>query len=387
MLFIIIFFCSLLIVAFAIPSIIKVSFEKRLFDDPTESRKVHSRIVPNFGGIAIFSGFLLSSALFIPTQILPEANFLMAAGFILFMTGLKDDIVGLSPFKKFIAQFASAYIVAVMADLRIADLNGILGYHELPYMVSIILTALFIVGVVNAFNLIDGVDGLAASLGVIFSLMYTCLFFKADEFGWAYLSISLAGGLVGFLFYNLSPAKIFMGDLGSLLTGFIAAILSLKFITISNTQDIFIGPLKISSAAGLVLAILIIPIFDTIRVFTLRILRNTSPFKADRNHVHHRLLFVGLSHVQTTLVLSVLNVLFIALALCVQPIGNTALLGLLIFVIIAVNSAMSLYIERYKKALFTKVNLPGSAHYKNKEQDAGHQKKFGDTVLEKIVEN
>ena len=387
MVFIIIFFCSLLVVAFAIPPIIKVSFEKRLFDDPTESRKVHSRIVPNFGGIAIFSGFLLSSSLFIPTQILPEANLLMAAGLILFMTGLKDDIVGLSPLKKFIAQFASAFIVAVMANLRISDLNGIFGYYELPYVASIILTALFIVGIINAFNLIDGVDGLAASLGVIFSLMYAGLFFKADELGWAYLSISLAGGLVGFLFYNLTPAKIFMGDLGSLLTGFIAAILSIKFMSISNTQEILLGTLKISSAAGLVLAILIIPIFDTIRVFTLRISRHTSPFTADRNHVHHRLLFVGLSHVQTTLVLSVINVLFIALALSVQPIGNTALLGLLIFIIIAVNSAMSLYIERYKKALFTRVNLPGSVSYKNKEQEAGHKRRFGDTVLEKIVEN
>jgi len=275
MLFIIIFFCSLLIVAFAIPSIIKVSFEKRLFDDPTESRKVHSRIVPNFGGIAIFSGFLLSSSLFIPTQILPEANFLMAAGFILFMTGLKDDIVGLSPFKKFIAQFASAYIVAVMADLRIADLNGIFGYHELPYVVSIILTTFFIVGVVNAFNLIDGVDGLAASLGVIFSLMYACLFFKADEFGWAYLSISLAGGLVGFLFYNLSPAKIFMGDTGSLLIGLLNSIFAIKFMTVASSPE---STLPLLSAPAIAFAILIVPLFDTLRVFSLRIFNRRSPF-------------------------------------------------------------------------------------------------------------
>ena len=225
-------------------------------------------------------------------------------------------LLGLSPLKKFVAQFTSAFIIAVMADLRIADLNGIFGFHELPYMISIILTALFMVGVVNAFNLIDGVDGLASSLGIIFSCMYAFLFYQAGELGWAYLSLSLAGSLTGFLFFNLTPAKIFMGDLGSLLTGYIAAILSIKFLGFSSTQNIMVGTLEISSGAGLVLAILIIPIFDTLRVFTLRMLRNTSPFTADRNHVHHRLLFVGLSHVQTTLSLAVLNLLFIALALC-----------------------------------------------------------------------
>jgi UDP-GlcNAc:undecaprenyl-phosphate GlcNAc-1-phosphate transferase len=387
MVLILIFFTSLLVVAFAIPPIIKVSLQKRLFDDPIESRKVHSRIVPNFGGVAIFAGFLMSCSLFIPSHLLPEANLLMAAGLILFMTGLKDDIVGLSPLKKFIAQFASAFIISVMANLRIADLYGVLGIYELPYLASVLLTSLFMVGIVNAFNLIDGVDGLAASLGVIFSLMYAYLFFNGGELGWAYLSLSLAGGLTGFLFFNLTPAKIFMGDLGSLLTGYIAALLSIKFMAISDTQQIMIGSLEISSAAGLVLAILIIPIFDTIRVFTLRILRNTSPFTADRNHVHHRLLFVGLSHVQTTLTLSVLNILFIALALSVQQIGNTALLGLLIFTIIAVNSAMSLYIERYKKSLFN-INSPDPGRFKNnKEQDAAHKKRYGDTVLENIAEN
>jgi UDP-GlcNAc:undecaprenyl-phosphate GlcNAc-1-phosphate transferase len=386
MVFILIFFFSLLVVAFAIPSIIKVSLQKRLFDDPTETRKVHNSIVPNFGGIAIFMGFLLSCSLFIPSHLLPEANLLMAAGLILFMTGLKDDIVGLSPLVKFIAQFASAFIVAVLANLRISNLQGIFGIYELPYVLSIILTSLFMVGVVNAFNLIDGVDGLAGSLGVIFSLIYACIFFKAGEFGWAYLSVSLAGGLVGFLFYNLTPAKIFMGDLGSLLTGYIASILSIKFLMISDKQDVMLGTLEISSAAGLVLAILIIPIFDTIRVFTLRILKNTSPFHADKNHVHHRLLFIGLSHVQTTLILSVINVFFIAMALIIQQIGNTALIGLLIFTIIAFNGAMSLYIEQYKKSLFTNINSPGFVRFKKFKEDIAHKPRYGDTVLDKIAE-
>ncbi|WP_432712749.1 MraY family glycosyltransferase [Pedobacter sp.] len=388
MVFTLIFFFSLLVVAFAIPPIIKISIEKGLFDEPTESRKVHSRIVPNFGGIAIFFGFLLSCSLFIPSRFLPEAHLLMAAGLILFMVGLKDDIVGLSPFKKFLAQFASAFIVSIWANIRISDLNGILGYEEIPYWASILLTSLFMVGVVNAFNLIDGVDGLAATLGVIFSLMYACLFFKAGEIGWAYLSISLAGGLIGFLFFNLTPARIFMGDLGSLLIGFIAAITSVKFLAVSNEHEIMIGPLQITSSAGLVLAILIIPIFDTMRVFTLRVISNTSPFTADRNHVHHRLLFLGLTHVQTTLVLALVNIMFIALALSLQQLGNTATIGLLMFTILTINGAMSIYIERYKKVLINNVNFSGRTSFeKHKIHNQPPHTRFGDTILENIVKN
>lgn len=352
MLFVLIFLTSLLVVALAIPPIITVAFQKRLFDDPAESRKVHKRIVPNFGGIAIFSGFLFTCSLFIPSNLLPEGNILMASGLILFLIGLKDDIVGLSPFIKFIAQFSSAAILALVADIRITNLHGILGIQELPYVASIAFTMFFVVGIVNAFNLIDGIDGLAGTLGIMLSLVYAFLFFGSTEFGWSYLSISLTGAMLGFLFYNVSPAKIFMGDSGSLLLGFIAAVLSIKFLAISDRQNTSFGQLDVTSAFGLVLAILIIPVFDTLRVFTLRILRNTSPFTADSNHLHHRLLFLGLSHMQATLVLVVSNVVFIIIALSLQQLGNSQLLGLLMLSILIVNGALSLYIERYKKSLF-----------------------------------
>jgi UDP-GlcNAc:undecaprenyl-phosphate GlcNAc-1-phosphate transferase len=351
MLFVLIFLTSLLVVAFAIPPIITVAFQKRLFDDPVETRKVHKRIVPNFGGIAIFSGFLFTCSLFIPSNLLPEGNILMAAGLILFLTGLKDDIVGLSPFIKFIAQFSSATILAVVANIRITNLQGIIGIYEIPYLVSIVLTVFFIVGIVNAFNLIDGIDGLAGTLAIMVSLVYGYLFFKSGELGWAYLSVSLTGAMIGFLFYNVTPAKIFMGDSGSLLLGFIAAVLSIKFLDVNSKSGASFAPFEIRSSIGLVVSILIIPIFDTLRVFTLRILRNTSPFTADSNHLHHRLLFLGLSHIQAALVLVVCNVIFIILALSLQQIGNNQLLGFLMLAVLTVNGGLSLYIERYKRAL------------------------------------
>jgi len=376
MLLTIIFLTSLLLVVFAIPPIITLAIRKRLFDAPAESRKIHKRIIPNFGGIAIFTAFIFSCSLFIPTALLPQARMLMAAGLILFMIGLKDDIIGLSPLIKFIAQFANAFIVAVMADIRIKDLHGIFGIDHISYLVSVVLTIMFIVGVVNAFNLIDGIDGLAASLGVMVSLTYAFLFFQAGEIGWSYLAIALTGALIGFLFYNITPARIFMGDSGSLVLGFVAVVLSIKFIDLSDAKMIAFGVVPITANLGLALAVLIIPIFDTLRVFTLRILKRKSPFTADSNHLHHRLLGLGLSHVQSTLILVVINSLFVVMAVSLQFLGNVQLVGVIIVAVLCSNGLLTLYIEKYKRPIFV-----------NRLKEPVIEKSFGEQVLEKISEN
>lgn len=380
MLFTLIYLTSLLVVAFAIPPIITVSLRKRLFDDPNESRKIHKRIIPNFGGVAIFTGFLFSCSIFIPSQILPEGNVLMAGGLVLFMIGLKDDIIGLGPGIKFVAQFMSAFIVAVVANIRISDLHGIFGIYDIPYYASIALTVFFIVGIVNAFNLIDGIDGLAGSIGVIFSVVFGVLFYKSGDLGWAYLATSLAGGLLGFLFFNVTPARIFMGDSGSLLLGFIAAVLSIKFINVSLSENVMAGPFQIASGIGLVSAILIIPVFDTLRVFTLRILRGTSPFTADSNHIHHRLLSLGLSHVQATLVLASVNVVFIIAALSLQNMGDAELISFIMLLMLTLNGILSLFINRFKKT----TSLAGAI---KRTKPARSEKSFAERVLEKISEN
>lgn len=359
---------------FGIPPIIKVAYQKRLFDDPSEHRKVHKRIIPNFGGIAIFTSFLFSCSLFIPSVMLPQANVLMAAGLILFMTGLQDDIVGLKPLIKFIVQFTSALITSIMADIRITNFEGIFGVNELPYVTSILFTVIFMVGIVNAFNLIDGIDGLAGTLGLIVTAVFAILFYKSGELGWSYMALALNGALIGFLFFNFTPAKIFMGDSGSLILGFVASILSIKFLSISALKTAMVGPLHINIGIGLVLAILIVPIFDTLRVFTLRILRNTSPFKADSNHLHHRLLFVGLSHLQATFVLAMCNLFFIILALLLQDISATIMVGILLASALVVNGLFSLYVERYKSLLI-------------KSPQVSSEKGLGEKVFSKISKN
>lgn len=377
MLLTIIFLTSLLLVIFAIPPIITLAVRKRLFDSPLESRKIHKRIIPNFGGIAIFTAFIFSCSLFIPTALLPQAHILMAAGLILFMIGLKDDIIGLSPLIKFSAQFASAFIIAIMADIRIQNLHGVFGIDQLNYYMSIAVTVVFIVGIVNAFNLVDGIDGLAGSLGIMLSLTYAFIFFQAGEIGWAYLSIALTGALIGFLFYNITPAQIFMGDSGSLVLGFIAVVLSIKLINISDVKPVLFGVMPITANLGLVLSVLIVPVFDTVRVFTLRILKNKSPFTADSNHLHHRLLSLGLSHVQATLVLTVVNALFIVMAVSLQSLSNPQLIGLIIAGALCSNGLLTLYIKKYRRAIFIRT-----------EREMGiEEKSFGAQILEKISEN
>lgn len=344
-----IFLSSFSVVYVVIPFIIGIAFKNRLFDAPSEDRKVHTQDIPNAGGIAIFGGFLFSCLVFIPHLLLPQANFLMAAAMIIFSMGLKDDIDDLTPYKKFIAQFVAALITSVLADIRIGDLHGVLGIHELSYPVSVVLTIFVFVGVVNAFNLIDGVDGLAASLGIVMSLLYAFLFYKVDQLGYAYLSVALAGALIAFLYFNCSPARIFMGDSGSLFLGFMATILSIRIIRADIAEQLTFAPLTITSCTALVAAVLVIPIFDTLRVLTLRLINGRSPFAADRNHLHHRLLLLGLNHSQITFVLTGITLLLMLVVFSLQNIGSTKLIVILALSMLSFNGILSLVIFRRAK--------------------------------------
>lgn len=347
--FVIVAFLSCLIVLFAIPPIITVANTKHLFDAPGDDRKIHKVHTPNLGGVAIFTGFVFTCSLFVQTSVLPYYNYILASAIILFVIGLKDDLIGMEPFKKFFAQFVSAVILIVFANIRITSLYGIFGVEELPYIVSVAISILTIIVITNAFNLIDGIDGLAGSIGCIVTLSYGVIFCVLHEFGLALLAFSLFGALVGFLYYNVSPARIFMGDTGSLLLGMVASILTIMFIELENTNTNQYRYF-FESAPGIAVGILIIPLFDTLRVFTLRLARSESPFKADRNHLHHRLIDLHYSHTQAVLILVMVNVIFILLALTFQAIGNQWLLVMLLVFVIILNMFMTARIKNKAEA-------------------------------------
>ena len=331
--YIAVFLTALFIVWQSIPSVIYVTKRKRLLDKPT-GRKKHANVTPNLAGVAIFAAFAFTCSLFQVGRFLPEWNFVFAGAFLLFVTGLKDDLVPMSAYKKFLAQSGASFIIVVLADLRIDNLHGFLGIYELPYIVSAILTFLIITFVTNAYNLIDGVDGLAGTQSIIgftfLGVYYTIL---GGNFGLVMICFCMAGALLGFLKYNYftSPARIFMGDTGSLQLGYLLSIVSVALIDKYENHP----ELSVSGGLGIAVAVLFIPAFDTLRVFTTRILKGHSPFLADRTHIHHILLDLGFSGKKLVSLLALANILIILFAYLLKDYNPTyTIVGLLLIAII-----------------------------------------------------
>ncbi len=334
---IIIFIATAIGTGIIIKATIKVSMIKHLFDEPSEDRKIHISRTSNLGGVGIYAAFLFAVCVFIPQSQIEYFRYLVAASLILVAIGLKDDLVGLSPTKKLIAQICAAIIMAQMTNIRITSFYGFMGIYELAFPVSVLVTVLVSIFIYNAMNLIDGIDGLAGSIGFLASATYAYFFFQMGNLGDCLLAVGFCGALMGFLVFNISPAKIFMGDTGSLLVGFMLAIFSIRFIELNKFNLVSNKTPYFAAAPAISISILIIPIFDTLRVFILRVLRGRSPFAADRNHLHHRFLDMKFTHMQTTFVLICTNLLFIALSIVLQDIGNAQLITFVLLLAVLVN--------------------------------------------------
>ncbi len=305
------FFTSMAITMFAIPSIIRVAKIKHLYDEP-DARKHHKSAIPTLGGLAIFAGLIFSLTFWSNQSQIVELQYIISAITILFFMGMKDDIIALRAYKKLIGQLIAAVILVHFAGIRINTFYGLFGISDIPIYVSYLLTVFVITGITNSLNLIDGLDGLAGTIGVIASVCFGTWFYFVESYQFAILSYALCGSLIGFLWFNWSPAKIFMGDTGSLILGLILSILAIKFIEMNRVMERE-APYKVLSVPVITMAILIIPLFDTVRVFMIRILEGRSPFKPDRNHIHHILTDLGLNHAQSTLMIASFNISMIGL--------------------------------------------------------------------------
>lgn len=313
---------SFIITFLAIPVILQIAEQKKLYDIPDE-RKVHTRPVASLGGVAIFGGFLLASLLSIQGYINPEFQYFFAAALVIFFLGLKDDLMVLSASKKFIGQVIAASILIHLGGIRLDSMYGLFGFADVPEAFGLALSYLTIIVVINSFNLIDGIDGLAASLGILSMIIFGTYFFAIDYMAYSLLAFSMAGSLVAFIIFNHHPAKIFMGDSGSLMIGLVNSILVIKFINVANSPAVAI---PVASAVAVGFAILIVPLLDTLRVFSIRISKGNSPFTPDRNHVHHLLLDRGLGHFSVTLTCVSVNIGFILIAWFGRSLGPSYLL-------------------------------------------------------------
>jgi len=333
----------------AIPSIISVARKKKLFDEP-DHRKSHTVRTPSLGGIGIFAGSLFSIIMWTPFMYFGDLQYILCAFIIVFLIGAKDDIDPISPSKKLLGQLFAAAILVFKANIRLTSLYGIFGIGTLPEYVSIALSIFTIIVIINAFNLIDGINGLSGGIGLLISITMGTWFFLIDRVDIAIVAFSLAGSLIAFLKYNVTPAQIFMGDTGSLLLGLVCSILAILFIDIH--KDLGDHQYAFKSAPSLAIAVMILPLFDTLRVFIIRILNGKSPFHPDRTHIHHLMIDCGLSHMNATYILLVVNAIFIFIAVGLQSVGNLYLLLILIIIAIVLTTILK-YIADSKKSSST----------------------------------
>jgi UDP-GlcNAc:undecaprenyl-phosphate/decaprenyl-phosphate GlcNAc-1-phosphate transferase len=334
------------VVLLSTPSLIKVAILKRLFDEPTEARKLHKRVVPTVGGIIIFAGTFFSFVLWFPSDTLLDIDvgdssylknaltlqvtksalndfkYILATVFVLFFVGAKDDIIGTAPIKRLAAHILVALMIVLMADIRIKSMHGIFGIDEIPFWSSIFISLFSIIVIINAFNFIDGIDGLAGGIGFIASMIFGVWFYLANDIVMSLLSFSLAGSIFAFLFFNFSPASIFMGDSGSTTIGLLLAVLSLKAIVTpsADVSDTIIGEMH---RPILVMATLSYPLIDTLRIFVYRTVKGISPFEADKNHIHHALLDTGMGHRGVAFTLYGATVLMVALTFLFRKMSPT----------------------------------------------------------------
>ncbi len=317
---------AFLVSLFAVPSIIYIAHLKNMLDTPN-GRTVHQSLTPRLGGVAVFAGFMSALTIFAPLH--NGVKELLAGCIILFFVGLKDDLVGMSVAKKFVGQLLATGIVMIMADIRITSFQGILDIGTLPIGFSYAFTLAVIVGITNAINLIDGLDGLAGTIVLIIASTFGYYFYRygGASFGnYAFVAVCLLGGMVGFLRYNFHRAPIFMGDTGSLVCGFIVSVLAIQFIEMGLRVGQPFGQASPSVAVG----ILFVPLFDTLRVFVLRMLAGRSPFAPDKNHIHHRLLAMGFEQISTVVLLALLNICVVLFVINFARFGNLFLIGCMV---------------------------------------------------------
>ncbi|SHE84649.1 glycosyltransferase family 4 protein [Chryseobacterium takakiae] len=329
------FLFSFLITFFSIPTIIKISRKKNLMDEPG-IRSSHLRKIANLGGVAIFYSIGICAPIF-AYELFDLYKFLFASLVILLYVGVMDDIVIMRAYKKLVAQIIVSCLVVIGSDIRIRNLFGIFGIYEINYFVSVIFSIVTFIILINAFNLIDGIDGLAGGYSVVCSALFGISYYRLGSYNYplVVLSVIIIGSVLAFLYYNLSnyrTDKIFMGDTGSMLLGFLLAFTSISFIDIFIDKKLPDVPrYHLQSAPVVAVAILILPIIDTLNVIIIRLINKKSPFDADKNHIHHRLLKLNLTHRRSSGYIILYYLFVVGLAYCLRHTNVNLLLFIIIF--------------------------------------------------------
>lgn len=304
-------------------------FKKNNVLEVPGGRKIHKGLVPSMGGIAIMIATFLALFSWLSLDQLANTRYLLIALGLMFTLGLRDDLVELNALQKLVGQCVAAFLIAVMADIRLTGLYGFAGIYELPLMLSYAITFITILVLTNAFNLIDGLDGLAGTISTITLSFLGWWFLNVGLLPYSIIAFTMVGGILSFLLYNWHPAKIFMGDTGSLSIGFMLSVLVILFIDKNGTMTYLPG-LTFNAPIAAGVALLIVPIYDTARIFIKRTSKGKSPLMPDKGHVHHFLMRMGFSHDKVAYILGGVKLTFIGLIIMGQSLNDHIMIPLVV---------------------------------------------------------
>jgi len=329
---------AFLIAFLLFPVVIKI-FKRLNWLDQPGTHKIHSATTPSMGGIPILIGATLALLMSLPLQQWIAMKYFFISVALMFLIGLRDDVLALSPRQKLVSQFLPVFVLVFLDGARLVSFYELGGGWTFPVALAYFVSLLTVVIITNAYNLIDGIDGLAGTVGVLVLFFFGTWFYLAEDGYLSLVALCFAGALMAFLLFNWQPSSIFMGDTGALTIGLVLSYFAIRFINI-NVALPADHEAKFTASISTAGCVLIVPLFDTLRVIIFRLSKFQSPFHADRNHIHHRFLGMGLTHAGATLWIGGINLAFIGLAVGLRHQSDQVLLPIMVVICLLINFAL-----------------------------------------------
>jgi UDP-GlcNAc:undecaprenyl-phosphate/decaprenyl-phosphate GlcNAc-1-phosphate transferase len=335
---------SLTVSSFIFPILIKYSKRKRIFDEPGK-RRIHKRLTPSIGGVAIFLGFFTSCVVWGDLIAWDQLKTLLGILSISFVLGLSDDLVHLKPIVKILGQLIAGSLAFFLVDIKIHSFSGFMIEGELDLWASYALTIMTMIIITNAYNLIDGIDGLAGAVAALITAFLGSWFYLTGDLNFALICFCILGSILSFLIFNWEPSKIFMGDTGALVIGMLISIITIRFIDLNYGLP-FSSDFKFHATVPTAISLLCIPLLDTARIIIIRLSKGISPLKADKRHIHHALVRLGLTHASSTFLLLAYNIIVIAGLVFLREFSDWYVLGYAVFVSTIFISSLHFFLGR-----------------------------------------
>lgn len=354
---VLVFLLSVIISYLTVPQI-SILVRKKGLVDTSNDRSSHKGVVPTMGGVSFFLSLIISLFFIDAFDVNGVGISIVAGTTVLFFVGMKDDLICVSPRVKVIGQILVTLFLLKDTGFFMKSFDGFMFIGEIPFILSVFLSFLMILVLVNSYNLIDGINGSASMVGISIFVLFAFIFYRTNMDYFFLLSIVCIGFLAAFLRYNLSKSKrIFMGDTGSMIVGYIIGIMTMRFMAMEREQLRMVGILPVNKVI-LILGLVFVPFVDTLRVFVLRVMKGVSPFKPDRNHIHHVMIdFMGLTHASASLILAVMNTFAFFMLYYLDKFVSPIILAITFILMVAVSAIVLFLFNRSYKVRKNKLKI------------------------------